>query len=206
VNRVVRRGAVPVLIALVAGTVAALPSSAAPTWITPPLDISLPTALAEMRPQVAVAPDGSATAVWQRIDPGVYPYVESSTRPAGGDWSAPVRISEAGLQAEEPQVAVAADGTATALWVRYSPPRILQSATRPPGGSWTEPVEVTSFFTDANPRTPQLAVDAAGTATAVWINDSGGTFVKAARGRPAGSGTRPRPPRSAATARPATWT
>jgi hypothetical protein len=65
VNRVVRRGALPVLIALVAGTVAALPSSAAPTWLSPPA-----TALSEFssrgqQPQVGIDAAGNTTVIWR---------------------------------------------------------------------------------------------------------------------------------------------
>ncbi len=90
---VVRRGALPVLIAVVAGILAAVPAwSAPPTWDAHPEDISTITGLSDLKARVAMAPDGSATAVWLRVDGG-QPYVQSSTRPAGGVWSAPVQIS-----------------------------------------------------------------------------------------------------------------
>ena len=177
-NRAVRRGFLPVLIALVAVTLAALPAWAAPpTWDSQPEDISLPTGLSDMKPQVAMGPDGSATAVWTRSEAAPFQlYVESSTRSGGGDWSAPVRISPVGYQAKDPQVSVAADGTATAVWINNGPPRIVQSASRTPDGVWSEPVSVSDFD---NPLAPQLAVDAAGTATAVWTATYPSSFVRA---------------------------
>ena len=66
-NRAVRRGFLPVLLSVVAVTLAALPAWAAPpTWDTQAENISLPTGLSAMKPQVAMGPDGTATAVWIR--------------------------------------------------------------------------------------------------------------------------------------------
>ncbi len=84
-------------------------------WLAP-VDLSA-TGQDGEEPQVAAAADGTTTAIWRRSD-GTDDIVQASTRPAGGVFGAPVDLSATGEDAQEPQVAAAADGTTTAIWSR----------------------------------------------------------------------------------------
>jgi hypothetical protein len=92
-NRVVRRVAAPVLLALVATDLAAAPAGAVPTWVAPA--VTLAEGTNEPGDQhVVVDADGNATAVWVEHEGAVDDaHVQASTHPVGGSWSAPVDIS-----------------------------------------------------------------------------------------------------------------
>ncbi|QBX54464.1 PKD domain-containing protein [Nocardioides seonyuensis] len=93
-------------------------------------------------------------------------------------------LSAVGGSAQAPDVAVDAEGNATAVWSRSTGSGfVVQAATREAGGAWSAPVDLT---TASNGYDPQVVVDAAGNATAIWRARAGeGTVVQAA-GRPAG--------------------
>ena len=156
-----------------------------------PVDLSTDTTrnlsdLPEL-PQVDVAADGTATAVWSH-DPGSHTYVvQAATRAPGGTWSAPADLSAPGASARTPQIAVAPSGAATVVWTKalMSTPAsgVIQSASRPAGGSWSSPADLSPSGSYASG--PQVATDAAGAATAVWTRLSG-SYVTEAATRPAG--------------------
>src|SRR5690349_21140249 len=95
------------------------PADAAPTWLGAQT-VSAPGQDGAL-PQIGVAADGAATAVWYGQEGGSF-LVRAATRTRGGAWSAPQMLSVPGQSAYNPQVAVAADGTATALWMRNDGP------------------------------------------------------------------------------------
>lgn len=135
-------------------------------------------------PQVGVDADGDAVAVWRRSD-GSNVRAQAATRPAGGTWAAPDTISDAGQTASEPQVAVGADGTATAAWrANDGGDQYVKAATRPAGGAWTTPATLSNPAQTAD--RPQVAVDATGDTTAVWRQTGGGYYRVTAATRPAG--------------------
>ena len=93
----------------------------------------------------------------------------------GRAFAAAVDLSVAGQNAADPQVAMAADGTAAAVWVRFDGANfIVQAATQPPGGAFAAAVDLSAVGHDAN--SPQVAVAPDGTATAVWTNATTGTI------------------------------
>src|SRR5205814_114111 len=69
--------------------------------------------------QVAFDPAGNALAVWERSD-GTNDIVQSSFRPAGGSFAAPVDLSATGHSAFSAQVAFDPAGNALAVWTRFS--------------------------------------------------------------------------------------
>jgi hypothetical protein len=106
---------------------------------------------------------GNATAVWTFFD-GAHNLVQSSTKPASGDWSMPVTtLSDPTVSSSSPRVAVAADGALTAVWITGF--RIV-TADRPAGGAWSSPAFLTGAATAAD--SPRIATDAAGNTVAVW--------------------------------------
>ncbi len=146
------------------------------------IDLSLPGTATE--PQVAVDPRGDATAVWLRSN-GANPIVQAAVLPAGGVWQSAVDLSTAGQSADAPQVAVDAQGNATAVWDRSNGANtIVQAAQRPAGGSWQAPVDLSVGGADA--LLAQVAVDPQGDAVAVWYRRNGTDWIVQAAQRPAG--------------------
>jgi hypothetical protein len=162
--------------------------SAGGSW-SAPVTLSPPRKAARS-PQIALDPQGGATAVWEEEHSGA---IESATQSAGGSWSAPVTLSANGVGAAWPQVAVDSQGNATAVWAgsvlrgrRLQSSRI-QSATRPAGGSWSAPVSI-SKSGHRHVQDPQIAVSPQGEATAIWQRSNGSYLVVQGTTRPAGGG------------------
>jgi hypothetical protein len=138
-------------------------------------------------PQVAVNAHGDAVAVWSADIGGSTGVVRASRRPAGGQWSDPTVISEGAVYDRDVDVAIDAQGNATAIWSEFSgsaPGFVVRSASRPSGGGWSEPVD---FSKSALRNSARLAVDPQGNVTAVWLGD--GTLSPAvvlSKSRPAG--------------------
>ena len=176
-----RRGcaAATALIAGVALAGAGVPTAAAaPTWLAP-ADLSGDGASA---PGLGVSARGEATAVWLRAD-GADQVVQSSTRPPGGAWGAPVTLSASGQDAGPPTVAVEPGGDALAAWSRFDgADDRVQVAQRASGGSWGTPVTVSSAGVDATGATARIG--SGGDAAVGWLQ--GGDFVVAVR--PSGGG------------------
>jgi hypothetical protein len=131
-----------------------------------PRDIS---ATAEMAsgPDVALAPDGTATTVWSARSGGTFGVFARRFAPDGTP--GPTRqLSAVGGDALQPQVAVAPDGTATVVWIRWEGANSRIQARRiSPGGT---PAEATLTLSGANQNamSPQLGLAADGEATVVW--------------------------------------
>ncbi len=96
----------------------------------------------------------------------------------------PENLSAIGGNADEPQVAVGADGATTITWRRDG---IIQARTRPAGSADFGPV-VNLSAPLQNAASPQVAVGADGATTITWYrrNDAGNYIIQAAT-RPAGS-------------------
>jgi hypothetical protein len=116
------------------------------------------------QPRLAVDPQGNVTAVWRGFGPD--PVVRSKSRTAAGTWSSTVSdLSSGSASVEDPQVAVDAQGTATAVWASSSgggSGPVVQAARRVAGGAWSAAEDL------GDGRAPQVAVDPQGNATAVW--------------------------------------
>ena len=119
---------------------------------------------------VAVDAQGEATAVWvvwaeHEAEPEI---LEAATRPAGGPWSAPVQISQAGEQPLSPKVVVNSNGDAAVVWFGYGngAKEVVRAATRPAGGAWSQPVALSDV--NGYSSEPDIAIDPQGNATAVW--------------------------------------
>ena len=169
-NRVVRRVATPVLLALVATGLAAAPAGAAPTWVAPAVTLAEGTS---PRPpgdsHVVVDAAGNATVAWvEQVGPTDDDHVLVSTHPLGGPWSPPLDISGSGDITDELDLATNANGVTAAVWTRSDGTHdVLQAATKLPGGGWSPPVPVGD--PTVNSEAPQVVVDASGNAVATWI-------------------------------------
>ncbi len=126
-------------------------------------------------PGVAIDAGGDATAVFE-FETGGKRVIASSTRPAGGKWSPPATISEAG-NVNVPSVAVNARGDAVAVWEDFfeemgagTMEEHIQVATRGAGApAWGAPVTLTKTETGVGePGNQEVAIDGQGDAVAIW--------------------------------------
>lgn len=138
-------------------------------------------------PRVSTNAAGAAAAVWLRVvddevepeepvDPNapvLPPPCGSKVRcvldaarfdPASNTWSEPVRLSEAGTGAAEPDVIIDDAGTAIAVWRDTTTGRIRASVSV--GRTWSSPVGLST--PDTGGRAPQLVVGPRASFTAVW--------------------------------------
>jgi PKD domain len=100
-------------------------------------------------------------------------------------WLAPVDLSAAGRDAEDPQVAVDPAGDAVAVWTRFDGAHtIVQAAVRPAGGSWVPSGNLSVAGRDA--EEPDVGIDAAGDAIAVWRRHDGSKYIVQSATRPVG--------------------
>ena len=65
------------------------------------------------------SPDGAATVVWERYD-GKETLIEAASSSSGGSFGKAEALSETGETAEQPHVAMNAEGDTAAGWVRYN--------------------------------------------------------------------------------------
>ncbi len=148
---------------------------------------------------VAASAAGEVTAVWERAlgatdenparpTPGL---IQGRTRPAGSTtWGPIVNLSRRGTQASDPALAVAPDGTVTAVWEWASDAlaqkKVAQSRTRAAGGSWGALQVLSQRGQDVDD--PEVVTATDGTTTSTWKRSYGATGVRVqARTRPAGS-------------------
>ena len=134
-------------------------------------------------PQIAISPDGAATAVWQELNSGTY-VIKAATRAAGsGSFDTPVALSLGGPSVSYPQIAIGSDGAATVVWARGG---TIQATTRAAGSSgFDTPVDVSAAGGTAT--SPQIAFAPDGSATAVWARSNGSNYIVQAATRAAGS-------------------
>jgi hypothetical protein len=147
-----------------------------------PVSISQPGHRHVQLPQIAVSPQGEATAIWQRSN-GSYLVVQGATRPTGGGWSKPVDITTGpGRGGQHQQLVVDSWGNATAIWEGYDTRRpgphfAIQAAKHPPGGAWSRPTDISRWTQGLGE--PQIAVDPQGRSTAIWaIGAKGGAVIQ----------------------------
>jgi hypothetical protein len=130
-------------------------------------------------PQVAVAPDGTATVVWKRFN-GFHPFVQERRIAADGTPEPQVETLSAPRQdAVEPQVAVAGDGAALIVWSRFdgSNSIVQAQAVSPEGAPQGAPTDLSA--TEVNSVEPQLGLAADGSAAVVWSRtDGSGTVIQ----------------------------
>lgn len=132
-------------------------------------------------PQVAVAPDGTATVVWKRFDGFHYIVQERRILPDGTREASSHSLSEAKQDAVEPQVAVAPDETATVVWSRFDgSDSIVQARQVGPDG---EPEEATLNLSagEESAIQPRVAVAADGAVTVAWDRFDGSNWIVQAR-------------------------
>ena len=160
-------------VALTVWLTAATSAQAAPTWLAP-VRVSSPTTGNSQTPvDVAVAPDGTTVAVWRRFD-GTNSRIQAAVRPAGGSFAAAVTLSDAGVNASQPSVAIDSVGTTTAVWEQdQGGLEVIKARRRPSGGPFGG-VQTLSD-TGKTSFSPQVAANGNGHAVAAWVVYDGAT-------------------------------
>ncbi|HEY8501338.1 MAG TPA: glycosyl hydrolase, partial [Solirubrobacterales bacterium] len=133
-------------------------------------------------PQVAIAPDGTATVVWSRFDGNDSIVQARRVGPDGTPATTTANLSAVGESAVEPELAVGAEGSATVVWSRFDGANwIVQERRLSPAGALEGSVQSLSAA-GRSAVEPQLAVKPGGAAaTVVWSRFDGTGFVVQAR-------------------------
>jgi hypothetical protein len=116
---------------------------------------------------------GDATAVWDRWSDGFLSprIVQTAARPVNDTWQTPVNITAGADEldqpkgAQEPAVAMDAQGDAVAVWA-WEFGGVIQAAFKLANGAWGAPVGLSAFGESAS--NPDVAFDGQGDALAVW--------------------------------------
>ena len=127
--------------------------------------------------RVAIDRAGDVAAVWDYYEASTqHDVVQEATRPAGGSFSTPATLSEAGESASDPAVAMDSGGDAIALWARENGTNyIVQASTAASGGPFGAPVNLSEL--GENAFTPEIAMTPGGAATAVWTRNDGTSYA-----------------------------
>lgn len=116
-------------------------------------------------PEVAVAPDGTATAVWTATHAGKTAVEASRIDPGGTAQPAPTELATE--TSYQPDVAVAPDGTATVAWQQFGEDRATATARQiAPDGSLGDALQLSSGIGSA--QTPAVAMTPDGAAIVTW--------------------------------------
>jgi hypothetical protein len=127
-------------------------------------------------PQVAVGPNGLAVVAWMAYN-GANTVIDAVARGPGAAsaWGPGLPISAAGLNANNPDVAVGGAGTAVAVWTRGTS---VQSSIRSAGGGWSSAVPISG---SDSAYYPEVGADALGNAVGIWNGSDGANIhVRAA--------------------------
>lgn len=181
-----RRTALVLGSAALAATALGSPGSAAPGFIS---DVTTLTAHESAgQYAVALAPDGTAHALWVE-ETGSNFLLMAASRPRGGGWTKPTQVDTGSTtQDAEPSMAVDGQGRVVAAWRDHLPGRtgsVIRTSTLS-GGTWSAAKDLSPSTTHA--FEPEVAVDQEGDAAIVWTEDLGassGRHVVGAQ-RPAG--------------------
>jgi hypothetical protein len=134
------------------------------------------------RPQVAVDQSGNAVFVWKRFDGSsgsCCDRIEARTRSATGTLGAVQTLSDAGQNADVPQVAVDPNGNAVFTWTRSDGLNTrIEARTRSSTGTLSA-VEVLSAAAQ-NATAPQVGIDSSANAVFAWtLSDGLNTRIEA---------------------------
>ena len=149
-------------------------------WGSPePIDSSATNpVVAQQAIAIEVEPDGTGVALWETDSAEIW----ASRRPPGGSWLASERISSPGVASFMPELAIDADGNATALWstAESADYGILTNRHRN-GRHWGGPELISNSLRPVG--YPALAVDSGGGVSVVWEQEgfSGPTSIWANR-------------------------
>ncbi len=140
-----------------------------------------------LNPQVAVAPDGTATVAWTRSDGSDFLVQARRIFADGTPEVSTKNLSTTGQNSFEPQLAVAPDGTATVVWKKFDGSHYLVQERRIAGDGTREESFHTLSASKQDAAEPRVGVAEDGTATVVWSRfDGSNAIVQARRIAPGG--------------------
>lgn len=163
---------------------ASMKMAGAAGW-SPAVELSDKTETA-IKARVAISEGGTIAIVWEADElplnhEGLSSKVVNAVvrRPSDSGWGNFKQLSPVGKEGGEPEIEFDGAGNATALWHSRLPTMPLggvlfvESSVLPAGGAtnWSSPVQVS---TGESTFEPQLAVNSAGTAVAIWRENSFG--------------------------------
>jgi PKD domain len=158
------------VVVLIGLSVFLLPGDAvAGEWLFSPLGAGVPYSYGA-QPRLAMNGSGEAALVF------AFNGVRVSLRQGGGSFEDPawggVLVSEAGIEAAAPDVAIDGRGDVVAVWQqRTSSGEQVYASTKPAGGAFGAPIEVSPNGEESS--APSVAIDGEGRTTVVWLADDG---------------------------------
>ncbi len=135
--------------------------------------------------QIAGSADGEdLTLAWQISENSDYRIQSRSSTDAGAGWTAPVTHSAESSAADNPELAVSADGTTvTIAWYRiiaFQPSQVESVTSADSGASWTAPDILSDTDFDAGDPIPAISADGR-TIITTWSGaDANDTLIRAA--------------------------
>lgn len=147
----------------VAGSVG-LASTAEADWQLPATDLS-DSGVVTNAPNVAVGPDGETTVVWSSVSESGS-VIKARSREAGSSTWGPIQqLSDPGVTAAWPEVAIGGDGTTTVVWPQSEGSGLVtaRAATRSAGSAeWSEVQTLSDSGVGGDTLTNETVVVAAG--------------------------------------------
>jgi hypothetical protein len=173
--------------ALVAALALDAPAALAADWV--PATPVPAVGVGFFAPRVAMDAAGDSVAAWRAYS-GTEEWIEASSRPAGGAWSAATVISSPDTEVAVPEVAIAPSGEATVVWATEGADLKVRVAQMSPTGTWNAPLTISKPNLKA--FDPALAVDSAGNVLVAWEQeDEGHRPAEVSEHRPGGGWTAP---------------
>lgn len=140
----------------------------------------------QSNPKLGMDAQGNAVAVWAQSPQAGGNSSIVACRMIGRIWGVPRPIDNRDDSAYSPEVSVAPDGTAVAVWYHSGSPYRLCAARMKADGTWETPQQIAStnqYFWKAS-----IATDASGTAVAIWPHlESSTQRIRASRMDASGS-------------------
>lgn len=174
---------------LAAGLLAGVAGTAgAASWQRPPFDVTTFPQPAD-DPQLTAAPSGSVLYTWEGWTGGNWRIQARSRGPQGG-LTRTLNLSPAGVNAEDPRIAIAPDGTSNVIWKNMRNwNRRVQIRTRRPGGAFGATQTLSGAGADATED--RVVAGPQGQTAVAWAFGQSGRRRLQFRERPAGGSFEP---------------
>ncbi len=121
-------------------------------------------------PQVGVASNGNAHAVWlNTLNTGSSQIFAALFNPSINAWSFPIQLSFSGINSA-PQIAVNSSGNALAVWIQNYPPSIQASTFNASNSTWSPPIALIS----GSVTFPQVTLNDSNQGIVMWFGPTFG--------------------------------
>jgi hypothetical protein len=130
-----------------------------------------------VQPQVAVAPGGAATVVWNRFDGSHWVIQGQRLSAAGLPEGTAATLSSSTRNAAEPQLSIGPDGKVTIVWERYDGSSFVVQARRISSAGALAAATLNLSASGRDAAEPQVDVAPDGTATVLWSRYDGSNWI-----------------------------